>query len=70
MIMLKEQKYLEVLNKQVELLKKAVEHNSNEMATLNELMETKRNHNEQARLDIINIQFEFMDIKNKIKGVE
>ena len=68
--MSEEQKYLEVLNKQVELLKKAVEHNSNEMATLNELMETKRNHNEQARLDLINIQFEVMDIKNKIKGVE
>ena len=70
MIMSEEQKYLEVLNKQVELLKKAIHHNANEMATLNELMEAKRNHNEQARLDLANTQFEVMDIKNKIKGVE
>lgn len=55
------QKYLEVLNKQVELLKEAVEHKKkfedmdvNELATLNVLLHKLK--------EII--------VKNKIKGVE
>ena len=59
--MSEEQKYLEVLNKQVELLKEAVEHKKkfedmdvNELATLNVLLHKLK--------EII--------VKNKIKGVE